>query len=186
MLGLAGIVLLVMWVIRAVLPEKRRWWQPAIPLLIAVAAFGIDLIIQTDPERIKAVIYAASKAIEKENPNAMELLLSENYHDSRHKTKRDLMGYCRAILSEPLVEKNITRIASLEISPDKLTAVAVVNIRILFDKRSFVYHDYKQLMFLKMKVNLLKENNKWLIGQAELLEVDMQHISWQDITQIPY
>lgn len=158
----------------------------AIPLLIAVAAFGIDLIVQTDPERIKAVIYSASKAIEKENPNAMELLLSADYHDSRHKTKRDLMGYCRAILSEPLVEKNITRIASLEISPDKLTAGTVVNIRILFDKRSFIYQDYKQLMFLKMKVNLVKEKNKWLIVQAELLEVDMQPMSWQDITQIPY
>jgi hypothetical protein len=157
----------------------------AIPLLIAVAAFGIDLIVQTDTEKIKAVIYAASKAIEKENPNAIEVLLSADYHDTSHKTKQALMGYCGAILSEPLVEKNITRIASLEISPDRLTATAIVNIRILFDKRSFVYQDYKQIMFTKMRLNLQKEkNDKWLIRQAELLEIDMQPVSWNDIKQI--
>ena len=91
------------------------------------------------------------------------------------------MRHCRRRLSEPLVEKNIKRIVEIGVSPSKTTAEATFTIRIVFDKRSYVYQSYKRIMLAKVKANLQKEQDKWLINQAELLELDKLPVDWQNI-----
>ena len=137
LLVVAILILPVLLMFRRISPEKRQWWQLLLPPLLALAAFGLDSLVQTDLEKINAVINTAVKAVEEENPGAIEAIISGNYHDSYHNTKGDLMYHCAARLSEPLVEKNITRIMSVDISPPNATAVFTV--RIVFDKRSSVY-----------------------------------------------
>ena len=173
----------------------RHWWQWLLPALFVMAAFGLDLLVQTDTEKINAVINTGVKAVEEENCNAIETIISDNYRDSYHNTKEDLMYDCRANLSEPLVEKNIKRILSIEISPPKATVILTV--RIVFDKRSYVYQDFKRLMLTKLKLDLQKEQvqpkleianqkskiNRWFINRAEILEIDRQPVKWQDIKQ---
>ena len=176
----AIIVLFVMLMFRRIFPEKRHWWQLALPAFLAVAAFGLNWLVQTDLEKIKAVINTGVKAAEKENCDAIEKILSDNYRDSYHNTKQDLMRYCRDLLSEPLVEKNIKRIVSIEISLPKATVTLTV--RTVFDKRSYVYQNFKRLMLTKVKLDLQKEqDNRWLITRAEILEIDRQPINWKDI-----
>ena len=178
----AIITLPVLLMVRSIFPEKCRWWQWLLPALLAVAAFGFDFLVETDLEKINAVISTAVKAVEEENPDAIEPIISANYGDSYHDTKARLMAYCRIRLSEPLIEKNIKRIVSIDISPPKATAIFTV--RIVFDKRSYVYQSFKQIMLTKLKLDLQKEpDNRWLISRAELLEIDMQPVSWQDIKQ---
>ncbi len=178
----AILALLVLLMFRSIFPEKRRWWQWLLPALLAAAAFGFDFLVETDLEKINAVISAAVKAVEEENSDAIEPIISANYGDSYHDTKVSLMAYCRIRLSEPLIEKNIKRIVSIDISPPKATAIFTV--RIVFDKRSSVYQNFKQIMLTKLKLDLQKEpDNRWLISRAELLEIDMQPVSWQDIKQ---
>lgn len=173
LLTVAIVALLVLLIVRSVLPEKRRWWQLALPAFLAVSAFGLDLLVQTDLEKINAVISAAVKAVEEENPDAIETLISEDYSDSYHETKRALMLHCRRRLSEPLVEKNIKRIVEIAVSPSKTTAETTFTVRIVFDKRSYVYQSYKRIILAKVEVNLQKEQDKWLINRVELLELDM-------------
>ncbi len=80
------------------------------------------------------------------------------------------------------MEKNIKRIVAIDIQPPKATAVFTM--RILFDKRSFVYQNFKQIMLTKLKLDLQKQlDNQWLITRAELLEIDMQPAGWKDIKQ---
>ena len=178
----AIITLLVLLMVRSIFPEKCRWWQWLLLALLAVAAFGFDFLVETDLEKINAVISTAVKAVEEENPDAIEPIISANYGDSYHDTKASLMYYCRTRLSEPLIEKNIKRITSIDISPPKATAIFTM--RIVFDKRSSVYQSFKQIMLTKLKLDLQKEpDNRWLISRAELLEIDMQPVSWQDIKQ---
>jgi len=202
LITVAIITLLVLLMVRSIFPEKCRWWQWLLPALLAVAAFGFDFLIETDLEKINAVINTAVKAVEEENPDAIEPIISDNYRDSYHKTKKNLMYLCRWRLSEPLIEKNIKRIVSIDISPPKATAIFTV--RIVFDKRSYVYQSFKQIMLTKLKLDLQKERyrptagnsksqlkienrkskiNGWLISRAELLEIDMQPVTWQDIKQ---
>jgi hypothetical protein len=182
LLTAAIIILLVMLIIRSILPEKKHLWQLLLPVLLAASAFALDLLIQTDLEKINALINAGVKAVEQENPDAIEPIISDNYHDSFHNTKNDLMNYCRRRLSEPLVEKNIKRIVTIDIQ-EKL-ATAVFTVRIVFDQRSYIYQSYKPIILTKLKLDLQKEpDNNWRITQAELLEIDMQPVNWQDIQQ---
>ncbi len=177
----AILVLLVMLMLRSILPEKRHWWQLALPLFLGLAAFGLDLLIKTDLEKIRAVIDTAVKAVEEETPDAIEAIIAEGYRDWRHNTKEDLMYYCRTLLSEPLVEKNIKRIVEIEIEEPK--AIAVFTVRTVFDKQSYLY-DLKRLMLTKMKLNLQKQpDNQWLINRAEVLEIDKQPVNWKNIKQ---
>jgi hypothetical protein len=114
------------------------------------------------------VISTGVKAVEEENPDAIETLIADNYRDSFHITKDDLMRHCRVVLAEPLIEKNIKRIRSIEISLPRATAVFTV--RIIFDKRSYIYQSFKQQMFVKAQVDLQKQpNGTWLITRTEIL-----------------
>jgi len=169
--------------VRSIFPEKRHWWQLVLPALLAVAAFGLDLLVKTDLEKINAVINTAVKAVEEENPDAIEAIISEDYRDSYHNTKGKLMYHCRARLVPPLVKKNYKTILEIEISPP--TATAVFTVRVVFDKKSFVYHSFKRIMLAKVKLNLQKQqDNSWLINRAELLEIDRQRANWRDIRQL--
>jgi hypothetical protein len=181
LLTAAIVALLVLLIVRSVYPEKRRWWQLVLPAFLAASAFGLDLLVQTDLEKINTVISDVVKAVEEENPDAIEAIISEDYSDSYHKTKRALMLHCRRRLSEPLVEKNIERIVEIVVSPSKTTAEATFTVRIVFDKRSYVYQSYKRIILAKVEVNLQKEQGKWLINQVELLELDMQPVNWRQV-----
>jgi len=182
LLTVAVIILLGLLMFRRIFPGKCRWWQWLLPALLALAALGLDSLVQTDTEKINIVINSAVLAVEEENPHAIEPLISDNYHDSVHSTKSSLFSHCRIRLSEPLIEKNIKRIVSMDISPP--TATAIFTVRIIFDKQSFVYQSFKSQMLTKVKAHLRKQpNNGWLINRVELLEIDRRPATWQDIKQ---
>jgi hypothetical protein len=179
-LALAVTALLTLQIIHVIAVYKRRRWQWLLPIILIVAAFGLDWLVQTDLEKINAVINTAVKAVEEENPNAIEAIISDNYRDSYHNTKRDLMRHCRARLSEPLVEKNKKRAPIIEISSPKATLTLTVIIH--FDKQSSVYQDIQRLIQTKSKINLQKQQDgRWLINRVEILEINMQRVNWRDI-----
>ena len=175
----AVLTLCVMLILRRIYSEKRYWWQLLLPAVLAAAAFGLDLLVQTDLEKVKAVISTAVKAVEQENCDAIEAIISPGYSDSFHNTKERLMQHCRARLSEPLVDKAYKTILEIDVSPPAATVTFTV--RIKFDRQSYVY-EFKRLMLTKVKLNLQKEqDNRWLINQAEILEIDRQPVDWRHI-----
>ncbi len=181
----AGIVLLLVIIFRSIFPQNRHAWQWLLPALLAAAAFGLDFLVETDREKINAVIETGVKAVEEENPDAIEAIIADNYRDSFHKTKNDLMYHCRVSLAEPLIEKNIKRIQAIEVSLP--TATAVFTVRIIFDKRGLAYQNFKQQMLVKAEVDLQKQPaGNWLITRAEILELDLRSVNWQDISQTPW
>jgi hypothetical protein len=181
-LAAAGAVLVILLVVRAVLPERRRWWQWLLPVLIAAAAFGLDYLVRTDTEKIEAVIRAVAKGVEQENPGIIEPLISDKYRDSYHKTKRGFIGHISHRLSKPSVEKNVTRIVSIDMQ--EWDATAVFTVRVLFDKQSHIYQSYKSQAFVKVEMDLDKQLDKsWLISRIELLELDRQAVNWGNIRQ---
>lgn len=179
----AGLVLLLALIVRSILPEKTYTWQWLLPALLAAAAFGLDFLVETDREKINAVISIGIKAVEQENPDAIGTIIADNYRDSYHKTKDELMHHCKVKLAEPVIEKNIKRIQSIEIS--LLDATAVFTVRILFDKRSHVYQSFKQQLHVKATVDLQKQpDGNWLITRAEILELDLRPVNWEEIRQL--
>jgi len=182
LITVAIVTLLVLLMVRRIFPEKRHWWQLTLPAFLVAAAFGFDFLVKTDLEKIKAVLNTGVKAVEKENPDAIEPIIADNYSDSFHKTKANLLSHCRIRLAEPLIEKNIARIVEIKISLPAATAIFTV--RILFDKRSLIYQNFKSEVRIKVKLDLQKQlDNNWLINRIEILELDRQPFNWENIKQ---
>ena len=92
------------------------------------------------------------------------------------------MRHCELRLSQPLVEKAIETIPSIDISAHEMTASVVFTVRVVFDERSFVYQNFKREMFTKVEAKLQKEQKgRWLINKVEILAIDRQPIRWKDI-----
>jgi hypothetical protein len=181
LIAVAGITLIALLAMRSQIQEKKRLYLWLLPILIAAAAFALDYFIKTDLEKINEVIDTAINAVQDENPQAIEPLIAENYSDSYHSSKKELIYYCKRKLSEPIVEKNIKRIVSIDVSDSRATVTFTV--RIIFDQQSYIYQSYTRLLLTKAKIDLEKQQDRWLITRAELLEVDMQPFTWQDIKQ---
>jgi len=181
--GLITIVIATLFallIFRSVFPEKCRWWLWLLPAVLVLAAFGLDFLVETDLEKVNAVINRAVLAVENEDPDSIELITADNYSDSYHSTKNALMSHCRTRLSKPLVEKNIKRIVSIDLQPPKATAIFTV--RVLFDRQSYVYQSFKQQILTEVQANLQKQpDNRWLINRVELLKLDLHPADWQSI-----
>jgi len=174
---IAGLISLVLLLLRTFAPQKCRWWLWLIPAILVIVAFGLDFLVETDLEKINAVIDTSVSAFEKEDTDSIEQIIADNYHDSYHGTKDALMAHCREMLSEPFIAKNIKRIVSIDLNPPKATMIFTV--RVLFDPRSYVYQSYKQQVLVEVQADLRKQpNNTWLINQVELLKIDFQPAGW--------
>ncbi len=180
LLGIAILILFGLLTFRSIFPEKRRRWQWLLPLFLAASAFGLDFAVQTDLEKIKAVIKAGMKAVEQEDYSAIESIIADNYSDSYHNTKASLMSHCKNELSRSPIEKTTKTDLQIEMSP--LQAIATLTALTKFDKASYVAANYKQLFLIKVTLYLQKQpDKKWKIYRAELLELDKQPVSWRQI-----
>jgi len=180
LIGAAVLVLFGMLTFRSVLPEKRRWWQLLVPAFVAAAAFGLDFAVETDLEKINAVINTGIKAVEEEDLVAIEAIIAEDYRDSHHNTKTDLMRHCRTQLSQSLVEKNKKRACLVQLSVP--TATATLFATIIFEKNSYVAQNYKAWLMVQARLSLQKQPDKtWLINRIEIVELDRQPTNWSHI-----
>ncbi len=180
LIGAAVLVLFGVLTFRSVVPEKRRWWQLLLPVFVAVAAFGLDMLVQTDLEKINSAISTVIKAVEEEDCNAIEAIIAENYRDSYHNTKRHLLTHCRRKLTPSLIEKNKKTACLVELSPPN--AIATLFMLTTFDKNSSISVNYKSFLFLKIELYFQKQRDKtWLINRIEILELDRHPAKWNDI-----
>lgn len=180
LVGAAVLVLFGMLTFRSFFPEKRRWWQWLVPLFLAFTAFGIDMFVQTDLEKINSVINAAIKAFQQEDCNAIGATIANNYSDSYHSTKQSLLDHCRRELPRALIKK-IKKTGMLpDISDSNATVVLFATL--IFDENSYISQNYKSFLLVKARLSVCKQPDKsWLISRIEILELDRQPTSWKGI-----
>jgi hypothetical protein len=179
LIGAAVLVLFGILTFRSFCPEKRRWWQLLIPIFLVVAAFGADMLVQTDLEKINSVINAAINAVQQEDYRAIGATIADNYSDSYHSTKQHLLDHCRRELSKPLVDKIKKPARKIDISDSKATATVFAVI--ILDKNSYLAQ-YKSFFLVNSRLSLRKQPDKsWLINRIEILEIDRQPTSWNRI-----
>jgi len=167
-------------VIRAVLVDKKLWWLWTLPVFIAVTGIGLDTFVKSDMEMIKSVIYTGASAVENENPESVEAVISEDYSDSFHRSKASLMRHCRNILSRPLIDKIVPRITAINIKPPNADLICVSQIS--FEQNSYASQYHNQGMLITAKIELKQQaNNQWLMNRIEITQINMYSASWSDI-----
>jgi hypothetical protein len=183
LLIVAGVVFLIVAFFRDLLPPKRAWIFWLLPVVIAIAAFAIDYFVQTDREKIEAVLTNASRAVDKEYIKTIEPFFSKNYSDSVHPSKQELLDLFKWRLSEPIIEKIVPEIVSLDIKPSE--AKVVFTARVMFDPKGPVY-GYQKMMLFKLEANLIKENGQWFFSRVEIVAmgitpIDLQPAGWKNM-----
>jgi hypothetical protein len=185
LVGVAVLVLFGMLTFRSVLPEKRRWWQLAVPAFIVAAAFGTDLLVQTDREKIHALLKKGMKAVEQGNLDALAAIISADYYDSFHNSKQELMAHTWRQMERSGVQKIKKNSALIQVSPPHASATIIVLVR--FEQDSYIAQNYKPSLLIKIRINFQKQPDKsWLINRAEVLEVDKQPVQWRQAGNIEY
>ncbi|MBN2020750.1 MAG: hypothetical protein JW749_11070 [Sedimentisphaerales bacterium] len=175
LLIVAGVVLLGMTVFK---PKGGKWRLLAVTAVIVLAAFGMDYFVKTDTEKIKAAIHQIAEAAQNEDVEAIGRLIANDYRDSLNDSKQELLTRLNFRLDEPIIEKNVPRIISLEVNSPG--AKAVFTIRVVFDPQGPVYDFQKQMIF-KLDADLVKQNNAWYFSKIELVELDMNPMDWGHI-----
>jgi hypothetical protein len=182
LIAVAGVAFLAIMTYRAFRPDRARPWQLAVPVLLLIAAFALDWLVVTDSEKIRTVITTAEKAGQTRDLASLERLVAEDYHDSFHRDKRQLLDRARAALtSSPL--KAVKEIsfdpASLEPARASVGLIVVAT----FQKNSLVAAAYKPVMIVKLDFQLAKQaDRQWVIQSIELVEVDKQPVTWARTT----
>jgi len=180
LLGAAVIVLFGVLTFRSVWPEKFKPRHWLLPLSVAALGFALDYLVKTDREKLNALIDTVVKAVEEENCPAIDAAVADDYRDSFHAAKPDLMAHCRRTLPGLLIAKNTKRACLLQISPP--TAKATIFTTTTFEQNSWVSQSYKSFLFFKGELLFRKQpDNSWLITRINPLEVDKQPINWREI-----
>ena len=178
--GLAVLVLFGVLTYRSIFPERKSRWQWLLPLFVIVAAFGTDYLVQTDLEKIDAVINTGMKAVTNRNYQTIETIISENYSDSYHNSKESLMADCKRQLSQNSVEKIKKTDQLINISVPN--AKATVFIIITFDKNSYVSQNFVSFLPVKADIYFQKQpHNEWLINRVEIRQINRQSTGWNQI-----
>lgn len=182
LIGTAVLVLFAVFTFRSVLPEERRRWQWLLPLGVAALALGLDYIVKTDREKINSLIDTVMQAVEQENCDVIDATIADDYRDSFHSTKAELMRHCRRTLSRPLIAKNSIRgMTPPAITPPTATVTLFTTTH--FEKDSYVTRDYyTPLAQFKVELHFRKQPDKsWLISRINPLEANKQPIKWRQI-----
>lgn len=176
LLGVAILVLLGLLTYRSV-TDKRHAWHFLIPILIAAAGFGLDALVTTDLESVRAVVAEAIQAAQDEDCSAIGRLLTSGYRDGYHRSKESFLDHCRRELNGPTIIE--AKKLGDEVKVTDRTATAKVTVRLRFEDSSRVAREYKRSCVVVVQMVLQKQpSGRWLISQADLQSVDTFPLGW--------
>lgn len=178
-LPLACAAFTILLVINIVQLNERLAYLWLVPVFLCALAFGLDSLVSTDKEKITAVINQSIRAVKKEDAIAFAKVLSEDYQDSFHKNKEDLISHFKRVLYEPVIANNRKTHQQTDIKGDNATATVVIWTS--FEPQGWVFEMGKTFLKTDSKVYLRKYNNKWLIYRAEILALDGYEADWTAI-----
>jgi hypothetical protein len=183
-LALSLVLFMVMGTLRCVLPEKRHWYQMAIPFLVAAGAIILDVAVDTDREQILHISKTLHAAAEKEDLNAIAKLIAPDYQDALHRNRQHLLDSVRGWLSRSPVEK-ARKIGMAWDALESSTALVSIRSGIVFAKDSVVAQTYKPQFLIRIRLHLKEQpNGRWLIQEIELNQVDGQSFTWRQLPPI--
>ena len=177
----AAFCLAVVFTIRQAFFEKSRLWHFAIPVIIAIAAFGLDILVKTDLEKINLVIKKGMNAVENERFHDIATILSPDYKDSYHSSKKMFMNNCLGFLTGIQFEKISKSYSKVEISGP--TATANIRAKIIFDKKTPPTRVPAWQIHVTVKLNFRKVSRKtWMIERAEVTHINNYKVRWREFS----
>jgi len=181
-IGLAVVSMIALWIFGAFFPQKRRRWHFAVPFVIAILAFAVAFFVQTDREKILSAVSKGIKAFELQNIEPISRIIADDYSDAAHSSKELILAYCQALFQTATVEKVTTFSRNTEIKGVK--AVFTTEALVKFTENSEIARMGKAFLIVKARFYFKKtqpQADKWLINSSEILELDRNPVSWNQL-----
>ncbi|MDD5134236.1 MAG: hypothetical protein PHP01_02340 [Phycisphaerae bacterium] len=179
-IGIAVLSMMVFWLYNAFYPAGRKWWHFTVPFIIASSAFATAFFVQTDKEKIQAVVYIGIKAFEKRDIKPVNEIVADDYNDFSCSSKEQLLAYCRTLFQFAAVEK--VTIFSREIKVYGQRGIFKAEMMVKFAEDSDIAEAGKTFMIVKARFYFKKiPQGKWVIYNSEILELDRQPVNWNQL-----
>ena len=160
-------------------PDKHQRWILFVPLLLFMSAFGLDFLVKTDREKIDLIINQSITAAVTNNTALIEAVVSEDYSDDVHKSKRALLSTCRSVFATYSIKKINKR--SKQINIVRSDATANLHYVVHLNPRS-TYATAGTIVFVKMEISFVKSpTRKWYVKTADIISINNQPMNWNSI-----
>ena len=167
------------WLWRTVAGEKVSKKYFLIPIVLIVLAFAIDGFFKTDREKVNSLIKVTMGAIENEDIDTIDKVVSPSYEDIVHRSKAEILTYGRVMLEMMPVRKIKKQSSNLEFSDS--SAQTLMSVVIHFGDEAET-SEVMPLLVVKARVHFVKTaDKKWLINSTELLKINNQPIGWRKV-----
>jgi hypothetical protein len=150
-----------------------------IPIALFLLAMGLDFLVETDREMIDSLITQSKTAAVTNDITLVDAIVSEDYSDDVHKSKKSLIASCRSIFATYGIEKIRNRSKQINITSPNATVTLQVVVHLM--PRS-TYNTAGTIVFVKMKLEFEKTTaRKWLLKRADIISINNQPMNWNDI-----
>ncbi|MBE0535793.1 MAG: hypothetical protein IH624_08995 [Phycisphaerae bacterium] len=179
LLFVALVLLIIVWLIRQNLPEKRTWPLLLAPLAVAVLGGALEYFVKTDYERVESLMERGRRAAVHEDAAGFAEVLAPNYADRAHRSKAALVAFFESFFQTTQIT-HIRRTASqVVITPPSATAECVYRVQLA---PGSAYSQAASMYYVKLRFHFAQQaDGGWLIDGANLLEVNFQPMGWGDI-----
>jgi len=165
----AVVLFCVIAIFRNAKPEKARWWQLLIPLIVLGAAFAVDYAVKTDNEKITTRIITAKEAVIARDTQTIINMIDDKYLDQARMDKEIISGKCRDILRRPFATK--IKINSSFITINGGNATCEINVTVHFDQASD-YSEYGGMAIVSAKIGFVRRGSDWFISSVVIEKIN--------------
>lgn len=174
----AAFLLIGAGICRQLRPEWGYWPMLA-AVLTAGLGFGIDHLVQTDSERIEAVIDTCRRSALAGTARGMAPLIADDYMDTAHRGRESLLADAERILNR--LAFNRIDVRSHEIEVRGREATSNLRLRIFLDVQRSEYPVAGGLMMINLALGYRKNaEGNWQIATVELKSVNDAAMDWRD------
>jgi len=173
-------VFICFWIFRVVCPSRKRRWHYFVPLAIYIAAFAVSYFVETDNEKVLAVLNKGISAFQQRDIQPIKEIIADDYADSLHSSKTYIVAYCQGLFETAMVDKVTFLSRKTDIQGGSATMTFEASVK--FAEQSHIAQMGKSFLFIKAKLYFEKTADKrWLINSSEILELDRNPIDWKQI-----
>ena len=118
LLLLVGILLVpILAFIRQPWQNKQKPYHMLIPIAFIAAAIVLDFCVKTDREKIDSAVNQSIKAAVLNDVTLIDAVVSQEYTDQIHSSKRQFLSTCRSVFATYGIKKIRKRSKQITLSP---------------------------------------------------------------------
>lgn len=163
----------------AIARQARPQWgyRPLlVPLLVALLGLGLDFFVQTDKEKIHAILSDCRRAAIAGDIGPINAAVCERYNDGFHRSRDDFIAAAERGIQQAAIAK--VRFQRLDLTLQEQQAVMEIDAVVHLSDQSR-YAQYGSLLFVSLWLEFAKQpSGDWCIARAGVTAVNNQPVNW--------